>query len=609
VLEHRPITARRASAMLRTRRWVQRHPALAVGIVLGAALVVGGPSVYAWQQHEANVAIAAKNTEIETQSLALSKSLDTERELRTESDAQRARAERNFSRAFEAVSTMLRQVGAKDLVNTPEMDDTRRQLLERALDFFHRFVRDEGSNRALRVEVARTQRSIADVCFDLGRIEESELAFKAALEGMRALRAEQPGQLAHVAALSNTLIGYGRFLTDEGRLAEAIDAQDEAIELARLVLASDPANSDKRVDLAYALSWRGLTQTNAGRRDDGERDLDESLSLTRNPDGTTHENADLRQIEGRALITLGLSHYYDKQLEEADTSVRRALAIREEAWKAAPTDRTSRMELSEALADLALVHWGDSDPAEAENAMRRAIELQEALIRDYPRVTLYRQQVSTLYGNLGALVEQRHHDAVEGERLLARAVDVLQPLLDERPNAPEYQFEMGAALSSLAAVQRNQGRLEEACATIERGLACERIAHSISEAKADYVAHLRTDSVIAADSYIARGMHAKAAEHARNAREYGAGDWTTLALAATRLAKCVELVDGDTALGDDERAGLIESYTNESLDTLRTALDAPGFDWSQLSGTHYLDSVRANPRFDEIDELAKSRDP
>ena len=41
VLERRPIEAQRAGALLRARRWVQRHPAAAVALGLGPLLLVG----------------------------------------------------------------------------------------------------------------------------------------------------------------------------------------------------------------------------------------------------------------------------------------------------------------------------------------------------------------------------------------------------------------------------------------------------------------------------------------------------------------------------------------------------------------------------------------
>src|SRR5262249_39624935 len=46
VLELRPVAARRPGALLRARRWTQRHPAATVALLLGGLLLVGAPVGY-----------------------------------------------------------------------------------------------------------------------------------------------------------------------------------------------------------------------------------------------------------------------------------------------------------------------------------------------------------------------------------------------------------------------------------------------------------------------------------------------------------------------------------------------------------------------------------
>lgn len=54
-LERRPIEARRPGVVLRARRWVQRHPAWTVAGTLGTLVLVGGPLLYAVQEHRYGV--------------------------------------------------------------------------------------------------------------------------------------------------------------------------------------------------------------------------------------------------------------------------------------------------------------------------------------------------------------------------------------------------------------------------------------------------------------------------------------------------------------------------------------------------------------------------
>lgn len=59
-LNHAPIAARRAASALRARRWAERHPALATGLLLGFFLFVVGPSLFTWRMALANRATLAE---------------------------------------------------------------------------------------------------------------------------------------------------------------------------------------------------------------------------------------------------------------------------------------------------------------------------------------------------------------------------------------------------------------------------------------------------------------------------------------------------------------------------------------------------------------------
>ncbi len=59
VLQRRPIEARRPGLARRVRRWVQRHPAWSVAIVLGGLVVTVGPTVFAVHERGTRIAIEA----------------------------------------------------------------------------------------------------------------------------------------------------------------------------------------------------------------------------------------------------------------------------------------------------------------------------------------------------------------------------------------------------------------------------------------------------------------------------------------------------------------------------------------------------------------------
>lgn len=60
VLQFRPIEARRPGFLLRTRRFVQRKPGVAVGILLSAIIIIGGPALFGYLEHRANQRLQAE---------------------------------------------------------------------------------------------------------------------------------------------------------------------------------------------------------------------------------------------------------------------------------------------------------------------------------------------------------------------------------------------------------------------------------------------------------------------------------------------------------------------------------------------------------------------
>src|SRR5262249_45593556 len=70
-LARMPLEARRAGALLRTRRFVERHPAWSVGLALGALLAVGGPLVYARQERRRRLDVEDANERVQAANVGL----------------------------------------------------------------------------------------------------------------------------------------------------------------------------------------------------------------------------------------------------------------------------------------------------------------------------------------------------------------------------------------------------------------------------------------------------------------------------------------------------------------------------------------------------------
>jgi len=145
-LEDRPILARRPTLVERTGRWLRRHRAVAVASFVVLLLAVLGLTV-------STVLIAREQTR-------------THKAYEAEA-AQLARAEENFRQAREAVD-FFTQVSAEEMADHPEMQAIRRKMLERARDYYQKFIDEHGDNPAIRGELVKCHVRVATILDEIG---------------------------------------------------------------------------------------------------------------------------------------------------------------------------------------------------------------------------------------------------------------------------------------------------------------------------------------------------------------------------------------------------------------------------------------------------------
>ena len=195
-LEKRPIEARRASALLRLRRWSQRHPARSTAAAISLVLALGLPSFYVWQQERGARALAT----------------------------QRDAAVRAFQSAMRAVELMLSRVGGSELANLPAMEPLRRRLLEGAVELLEGFVA-EGQlyvRREGRLELAAARQRLAQLKTQLGRSEEALPDYELALTSLRELLDAQPEDAAAGELLLSLLTEEAALRGERGEFEAAL---------------------------------------------------------------------------------------------------------------------------------------------------------------------------------------------------------------------------------------------------------------------------------------------------------------------------------------------------------------------------------------------------
>lgn len=224
VLERRPVTARPPGALLRARRWTQRHPTRAVTLLAAVGLFVVAPSLLLWREARLGRVLAAALAGEESTSAELRTALGREQQALAELAAslENERAARAAEQAAQEEVRLTAQFLERifDQAN-PALARGRElrliDVLESTASELRAFAGSPRVAARLLETIAKTQ----------GAFDESEAALRNARHALALEEAEgqalgkHPGELRH---------GYALALSNAGRLQEAEEEARLAIE-------------------------------------------------------------------------------------------------------------------------------------------------------------------------------------------------------------------------------------------------------------------------------------------------------------------------------------------------------------------------------------------
>ena len=135
-------------------------------------------------------------------------------------DEQFVRADRNLGLAKRAVDEMLMSAGrqsARVAAEVPELEEFRRELLEKARDFYAEFGTQKPDSEALQREIARAHFRLGDIYRLLNRTDEARRHYEEASQRFAALAKEHPADPQYRQWLGNVQNWLGELLRPLGR--------------------------------------------------------------------------------------------------------------------------------------------------------------------------------------------------------------------------------------------------------------------------------------------------------------------------------------------------------------------------------------------------------
>jgi tetratricopeptide (TPR) repeat protein len=312
--------------------------------------------------------------------------------------SEKRRAEANLQLAKTAVDESLSSAGsqqAREAADTPQMEEFRQGLLEKAKDFYVNYLgKQNPNNEEFRLETARTRTRLGDINRLLGKYQDAVDEYQFAITELENLAKQHPDNpdYRQAEAYSYNWLGETlRIWLEEAQKpvpytrADAENEYDNALRLQQELVHQIPGNPSYPQELARTYYNRGILRY--GNRDltDSESDFRKAVGLLeplmeKNTDASAgNKNPPPSQDLARVYNNLANLLGHETRMPEAAQLYERAIAIHEGLCKKEPGNREYKMELAQFYDNMAILLLNEKqvDPAKQRN--QQALALFEEL--------------------------------------------------------------------------------------------------------------------------------------------------------------------------------------------------------------------------------------
>jgi tetratricopeptide (TPR) repeat protein len=398
---------------------------------------------------------------------------------------QRDRAELNLQLAKRAVDETLSSAGsgsARVAADSPQMEQFRRELLQKAEAFYTEFSRQKPRNEAFQAEIALAHFHLADIHRLLQESSPAIDEYNTAASQFEALAGQYPNKPDYRQLLANTYNWLGetqRVLGSADQGAEK--AYDSALGLQEDLHRQFPNNTAYQQELARTHYNRGILRSDHGLSDDS--DFRKSIELLRPlAEMKTSNTAQVQQELARTYNNLARMLRINGQTQEAQGLYEQAIRIHESITKEDPGNQEYKLELATFYNNLAVLLEENGQLDLASQMNRQAIEKFELLAEPVPSLSLEIAHAHVLRGR----IFESQRSETEADREYAQSIDMFQRL-DGRINSTDFHLKYGDALFSLGALRRDKKQLRGAADLLSRAVTQHLSTNSSTNLGYDYL--------------------------------------------------------------------------------------------------------------------------
>jgi tetratricopeptide (TPR) repeat protein len=424
-LEGKPILARPVGSMERTIRWCGRNRLVAASILAAVLCLVIG--------------LVATSIGYVRASRALGRERDAIADLR------------------KGINKWYTQISEDTLLNEPGMQPVRRNLLQRARDYYDEFLLKSERDESIRDELAQAHFRVGAITEEIESPAKAMSSYETAREMQEQLLQSEPDNGDRLKALGDTCNAAGRALQLQRKCEAALQAYNRAIDVRAKLAGLVPDQGEPQRTLANTYMNVGLLKMDCGAYDDARQYMTQAQDIRlRAQKELTGSDPKLQRDMTRDMA---IGYFNVANLFQAMAV--RAQMMGEKAGK----DRESERKWLEAG------QRASRQAAEAFLASTKGENADATLRTRYRLATSYRMEGDLASAEAASgLVPKRDlakkwTDAVGCYRM---SLAVLEPLAQKNPAVVEFQLALAELYANLAAAEHDQGSRDAASKSIDR---------------------------------------------------------------------------------------------------------------------------------------------
>jgi tetratricopeptide (TPR) repeat protein len=497
--------------------------------------------------------------------------------------ALRKEAETYFIMAQNAVDDYLTSVSENTLLKEQDSVDIRslrQQLLVKGLQYYQRFVAQQGEDPRLRRELANAYSRVAEITREIGTPRQALNALRLASSIWEQLVAADPAAPEAQGRLADCLVGIGKLQAVSDELQPALASLDRARETLEPLVGRHPDVGSYQAGLAECYSEIGTISGRLGSPERGLDMLEPAKMIQERLILPFAGRAEYERKLAEIINALGITYFRRLDYPRALESYQQVRVICQSLVDRV-TDGPKPVRLLDLLAishyNIATIQHQQGQLEAALRSFESSLEYRTALVEAHPSVTDFQELLGKNLGEIAYSQHQAHQDT-NAFTSIRRSIDVLEKLVGEQPDQSRYRSDLARSYDVLGYLYDEARENAAAIPAFERAVAEQGRAVAASPDVVEYKLELSNHLENLGEQYVDLGRVAEALPQYRRAiairrellrtqegsRQYAIG----LAEGLSKLGE-IQRHDGDSAAA-------LESF-NEARRTLEpAAAAAPG---------------------------------